>query len=113
MWAGSLKARTLSNGPRVLVPSDRFVSTSPGCTEMVDPFGTMLTFTGDPGTGLAVFRAAISRANYLVLTSDVGGWLSGAYTPLQSAVTDDFHLIRSGDFWIYVRDGQPVGVGGR
>src|ERR1019366_8698818 len=76
-------ACTLSNGPRVLVPSDRVVSTAPGCTEMVDPFGTMLTFAGDPGTGVAVFRAAISHANYLVLTSSVAGWLSVPYTPLQ------------------------------
>ena len=101
-------ACTLSNGPRVLVPSDRFVSTAPGCTEMVDPFGTMLTFAGDPGTGVAVFRAAISHANYLVLTSSVAGWLSCPYTPLQTVVSGDFHLVRSGDLWIYVRDGYPV-----
>jgi hypothetical protein len=101
-------ACTLSNGPRVLVPSDRFVSTGPGCTEMVDPFGTMLTFAGDPGTGVAAFRAAISHANYLVLTSSVAGWLSGPYTPLQTVVSGDFHLVRSGDLWIYVRDGYPA-----
>jgi hypothetical protein len=101
-------ACTLSNGPRVLVPSDRFVPTAPGCTEVVDPFGTMLTFAGDPGTGVAVFRAAIAHADYLVLTSSVGGWLSGPYTPLQTVVSGDFHLVRSGDLWIYVRDGYPV-----
>jgi alpha-1,2-mannosyltransferase len=104
---------TLSDGPRVLVPSDRFVSTAPGCTEMVDPFGTMLTFAGDPGAGVAVFRAAIAHADYLVLTGGVADWLSGPYTPLQAQVTGDFHLVRSGDLWIYVRDGSPAVGGGR
>ena len=104
---------TLSNGPRVLVPSDRFVSTVPGCTAMVDPFGTMLTFAGDDGAGVALFRAAISHADYLVLTGGVAGWLSGPYTPLQAVVTGDFHLVHSGDLWIYVRDGSPVVGGGR
>jgi hypothetical protein len=99
---------TLSDGPRVLVPSDRFVSTATGCTEMVDPFGTMLTFAGDPGAGVAVFRAAIAHADYLVLTGSVAGWLNGPYTPLQAVVGADFHLVRSGGLWIYVRDGQPV-----
>jgi hypothetical protein len=99
---------TLSDGPRVLIPSDRFVSTAPGCTEMVDAFGTMLSFADDPDAGVAVVRAAVSHADYLVLTGSVVGWLTGPYTPLQALVDGDFRLVRSGDLWIYVRDGHRV-----
>jgi hypothetical protein len=101
-------ACTLSNGPRVLVPSDRFVSTAPGCTEMVDAFGTMLSFAGDPDAGVADLRTAVSHADYLVLTSSAAGWLTGPYTPLQALVAGDFRLVRSGDLWVYVRDGHRV-----
>ena len=101
-------ACTLSDGPRVLIPSDRFVSTAPGCTEMVDAFGTMLSFAGDPQAGVAVLRAAVSHADYLVLTGSVTGWLTGPYTPLRALVDGGFHLVRSGDLWIYVRDGHRV-----
>jgi hypothetical protein len=106
-------ACTLSNGPRVLVPSDRFVASMPGCTEMVDPFGTMLAFSGEPGAGVAAFRAALAHADYLVVTSSAGGWLTGPYAPLQAVVAGDFHLVRTGGLWIYVRDGYPMGEGGQ
>jgi hypothetical protein len=43
-----------------------------------------------------------------VLTSSVAGWLTGPYTPLQALVGGDFRLVRSGDLWVYVRDGHRV-----
>jgi hypothetical protein len=99
---------TVSDGPRVLIPSDRFVSAVPDCTAMVDPFGTMLTYAGDPSAGIAVFQAALAHADYLVLSSSAGSWLSGPYVPLRSYVAGDFHLVRSGWVWIYVRNGYPI-----
>jgi len=104
----------LSDGPTLLVPSDRLVSTRPGCTEMVDPFGTMLSYTGDPSEGVAVFRAAITHAGYLVLGRSADAWLSGPYGVLQGYVAQDFREVRSGGPWIYVRisggcPGVPAG----
>jgi hypothetical protein len=101
-------ACTLSNGPRVLVPSDRLVSSVPGCTEMLDPFGTMLAYSDDPGTGVELFRQALDHTDYLVLGVSVQSWLTGTYAPLQAYVASDFQLLRSGGIWIYVRDGYPV-----
>jgi hypothetical protein len=68
----------------------------------------MLSFAGDPQAGVAVLRAAVSHADYLVLTGSVTGWLTGPYTPLRALVDGGFHLVRSGDLWIYVRDGHRV-----
>jgi len=99
---------SISSAPIVLVISDRFVSASPGCTAMVDTFGTKLAFSDDPAAGVAAYRAAITHADYLVLGFPAEVWLSGAYAPLQAYVAGDFHLVRSGPEWIYIRDGSPV-----
>jgi len=99
----------MSDGPTLLVPSNRLVPAGPGCTEMVDPFGTMLSYSGDPSGGVPVFRAAITHADYLVLGRTVEAWLGGPYSGLRGYVAADFRLVRSGGLWIYVRDGYPVG----
>jgi hypothetical protein len=99
---------SISSAPIVLVISDRFVSSSPGCTAMVDSFGTKLAFADDPSAGVADYRAAITHADYLVLGFPAAAWLDGAYAPLQAYVAGDFHLVRSGPEWIYIRDGSPV-----
>lgn len=99
---------SISSAPIVLVVSDRFVSSTPGCTDLVDGFGTKLAYADEPGEGLAVYRAAITHADYLVLSYSAADWLTGTYAPLQAYVAADFHLVRSGSQWIYVRDGSPA-----
>ena len=100
-------ACALSDGPKIIFTTDRFVSSVPGCTEMVDPFGTMLAFDHDAASGDAAFRAALRSVDYLVLTSGVDSWLSGHYATLRAYVSADFHLIRSGVLYVYVRNGLP------
>jgi alpha-1,2-mannosyltransferase len=102
-------ACTLSDGPTNLVPSDRLVVATPGCSEMIDTFGTMLAYQGDPAGGLAALRDAIDHTDYLVVDHPAGQWLTGGYAPLLVTVASQFHLVRSGSLWIYVRDGYPVG----
>ena len=98
----------LSDDPRLLVTAGRFVSAVAGCTDMTDPFGTMLRFDGDPRGGVAAFRSALTHADYLVLDVTVRTWLVGPYAPLQTYVTANFRLHPSGPLNIYVRDGFSV-----
>lgn len=97
-------ACALSNNPQLLVTSDRFISSVTGCTVMVDPFGTMLAFVDNPSGGVATFRAALEHVDYLVLTSNAGGWLAGHYSSLQAYVGQNFHLVRDAYPWVYARD---------
>ncbi len=101
-------ACTLSDGPRIIFSADRFVSSVPGCTLMVDPFGTMLAFNHDAAGGDAAFRTALRSTDYLVLTSDVDAWLGGDYATLQPYVGANFHVVRSGALYVYIRNGFPT-----
>ncbi len=91
----------------LLVTADRFLSGSAGCTEAVDMSGSALAYVHDQSAGVAVYRAAIGHADYLVLTSGVDGWLEGAYSELRTYVAGHFRMVRSGAVFIYVRDGFP------
>lgn len=95
---------TLSDAPALLAPSDRISSDEPGCAAMVDPYGTMLAYSGDTVSGVALFRDALARSDYVVLDESLASWLSGAYAPLRGEVTAGFHLVRSTGLLIYVRD---------
>jgi alpha-1,2-mannosyltransferase len=101
-------ACALSDGPVILFTTDRFLSSVPGCTEMVDPFGTMLAFAHDPAGGTATFRSALSSVDYLVLSTGVDSWLRGAYVALLPYVGAHFHVMRSGVLYVYVRNGFPA-----
>jgi Glycosyltransferase family 87 len=100
-------ACALADRPEFLVTADRFVSAMPGCTEMVDPFGTFLAFTHDHSGGVATFRTAILHADYLVLGVDVSRWFGGPYAVLRGYVGDHFHVVAVAPLHIYVRDGLP------
>ena len=101
-------ACALSDGPVIIVTTNRFVSSVPGCTKMVDPFGTMLAFVHDPAGGDAAFRSALSSVDYLVLSTAVDSWLDGPYATLLPYVGANFHLVRSGLLFVYVRNGFPA-----
>jgi hypothetical protein len=93
----------------LVVTSNRFESSVAGCTTFTDPGSTRLVDHDSPGGPVPAFRTALEHTDYLVLDRTLRQWLSGAYAPLQGYVTQDFHLIRSGALWIYVRDGYQVG----
>jgi len=102
-------ACALASNPNLLVNSNRFVASEPGCTEMTDPFGTMLAFESDPGAGVGVFRTALSQSDYVVVDGGISGWLKGSYAALIPYVEDHFRLVRAGPLDVFVRDGHPVG----
>jgi hypothetical protein len=104
-------ACALSDTASLLVTTDRFVSGVAGCTEMTDPYGTTLRFAADPRGGRAVFGAALSHADYLVLDETAAQWLDGPCAPLRTYVADEFRLHRSGPLDVYVRNGFPAGAG--
>ncbi|MGD0833895.1 MAG: glycosyltransferase 87 family protein [Candidatus Dormibacteria bacterium] len=90
----------------LLVGSDRFVSTRPGCPELVDPRGTVYANAETPGGAAAAFGAAITGADYVVVDMSLDQWLPGAaYAPVRADVAEQFHLVRSGRLYCYVRDG--------
>lgn len=95
----------VSNNVTLLVASDRFISATPGCTEMTDPGGTELAFATDPDAGVGAYRAALSQANYLVVDGPLTTWLIGPYAPLNTFVAQHYHLIRPGRVAVYARDG--------
>jgi hypothetical protein len=96
---------SLSSHTQVLVQSDRFESTVPGCTTMVDPYSTWLVFRNGPGGSLPAFTAALHHTDYLVVTASLQKFLNGQNEPLRGYVNGNFHPHRAGDLTIYVRDG--------
>ena len=92
----------------LVVTSNRFESSVAGCTTFTDPGSTRLVDHDSPGGPVPAFRTALEHSDYLVLANSAQEWLGEAYAPLHGYVAADFHLVRSGDLWIYVRDGYPV-----
>lgn len=109
--AGVLPAGACAVADRtyLLVGSDRFVSTRPGCPELVDPRGTVYANADTPGGAVAAFSSAITGADYVVVDMSLAAWLPGAvYAPLRAYVGDQFQLVRVGRLYCYVRDGLPI-----
>ena len=98
----------LSPHTQVLVQSDRFELTVPGCTAMVDPYSSWLVSRNAPGGSLPVFAAALDHSDYLVATPYLDQWLSGQKAPLRGYVRADFHPHHTHHLTIYVRDGFRV-----
>jgi len=98
----------LSVHTQVLVQGDRFVSTVPGCTTMVDPYSTWLVFRDGPGGSLPVFTTTLHHTDYLVVTPYLNPFLNGQKEPLRAYVNANFHPHRRGNLTIYVRDGFRV-----
>lgn len=97
----------LSAPYQLLVISDRFVSDVPGCTPMVDPFALRLAYSGEQM--VRAYQDAISHTDYLVMsTSLVHAVYGKILAPVRGYVVRNFHLVRSGRLYIYVRHGFPV-----
>ena len=51
---------TLSDGPKLVVTTNRFVAAAPGCTTMTDPQGATLAFANDRAASLAMWWSAFT-----------------------------------------------------
>lgn len=90
----------------LLVMSDRFSSNVPACTPMVDAYATRLVYAYEP-TGALAFDAAISHADYLVLSEPLDKALWGSdFEQIRARVGSEFHPVRSGGLLIYVRNSR-------
>lgn len=96
----------VSDAPRDLVTTDRFVATAPGCTDMTDPAGTMLALD-DSSEASTVWRAVFDRVNYVVTETQIGSWSIAG--DASAYVAGHFRLVRSGGLLIYVRTGLAAG----
>ncbi|MGA8016867.1 MAG: hypothetical protein WCB85_13210 [Candidatus Dormiibacterota bacterium] len=103
-------ACALAAHTQFLVMSDRFISSVPGCSALVDPFGTELAYGSDRSETVAVFGAALASAGYLVLDTSPARWLGGAWAaPLRAYIAGHFREVRPGLPAIWRRDPQPGG----
>jgi hypothetical protein len=115
-------ACVLADNVALPILANRFVPDRPGCTAVVDPFGTSVA----DGTGLplgdggqvpprlvGVWLTAFRHADYIVLDGpDFASLRIPFLPPITSYLTRAFHLVvhRPGQFsglLIYVRDGFP------
>jgi Glycosyltransferase family 87 len=99
-----------------LLLANRFVSSQPGCPDMVDGLGTDLVLSGGrtPATGAArvpavqaAWQQAFSHAQYLLLSHK--NTLRVAWTPaLRAYLHDNFRLVLTGRFYqVYARRAHP------
>jgi hypothetical protein len=99
---------SLAQKTQVLVQSDRFESTVPGCTALVDPYSTFLAYEHSEEGLVSAYSVALHHTDYLALGGTLAHFLHGPLSPLQGYVTQHFRPYHSGPLTIYVRDGFPV-----
>ena len=98
----------VSDAPRNLVTTDRFVAAAPGCTTMTDPGGTVLALDSS-AEAARVWSAVVHHVDYVVTATPIGAWTVPAEASLY--VEQHFTVVRSGGLLIYVRQGRPAGTG--
>ena len=102
-------ACALSDSSAYLITTNRFVSTVPGCTNVVAyPYGTTISHGGRTPETVAVWHDQISGADYLVLYSLRNGRIP-LVASLRAQIARDFSLVRAGNLLVYVRHGFPTG----
>jgi 4-amino-4-deoxy-L-arabinose transferase-like glycosyltransferase len=102
-------ACALSDSSAYLITTNRFVSTVPGCTNVVaDPYGTTISYGGRTPEAVAVWQHEIDGADYLVLYSLRNGRIP-LVDSLRAQIARDFTPVRAGNLLVYVRHGFPTG----
>jgi hypothetical protein len=77
----------VSDAPRNLVTTDRFVATVSGCTNMTDPAGTMLALD-DSSEASTVWHAVFDRVDYVVTETPIRSWsIPGTHPPTWSSTS--------------------------
>jgi len=99
---------TLSDAPRLLMTTDRFVSTAPVCNDMIDPEGATLSY-GFGSTGAEqLWTLMVERSDYMVTTTPFQYWYIPPDPPLRDYVSANFSLHVVGKLLFYVRNGYPM-----
>jgi len=102
-------ACTLSDSPKYLVTSDRFIATSAACPAVTDPFGTSLA-SGDARINPQLWLSTFSAVDYIVTDTPLAGWYIHPGATLLRYVADNFHISRDDGLLIYVRRGSETSV---
>ncbi len=102
-------ACALSDSSAYLITVNRFISTAPGCTNVIaDPYGTTISYGGRTPEAVSVWHNAIGGADYLVLYSLRNGRIP-LVASLRAQIAQDFTLVHAGNLLVYVRHGFPTG----
>jgi Glycosyltransferase family 87 len=102
-------ACTLSDAPSKLVTTDRFVSTTSGCTDMTDPQGATLSYGYGSSGAQRLWSVAVEHADYLVTSTPFAHWYIPPDATLRAYVAQNFRLVHAGGLLFYVRNGFPAG----
>ena len=96
---------TLSDAPKYLVTTNRFIAAAPGCTTMTDPQGATLAFANNQAASLAMWRSAFVHADYVVTETPVDDWFMPQSSALRAYVAAHFRAVSADGLLFYVRNG--------
>jgi hypothetical protein len=94
----------LGDSSAYLITADRFVSATPGCTSVADPYGTTISYGGKTAAAAGVWQRVFTHVDYVVLYSVRNGRIYLAPS-VRAELTGQFHLVPSGGLLIFVRNG--------
>jgi alpha-1,2-mannosyltransferase len=102
-------ACTLSDAPKELVTTDRFVATAPGCNNMIDPEGATLSYGYGSSGAEHLWMATVARSDYIVTSTPFAHWYIPPDAGLRAYVAANFRLVQRGGLLFYIRNGFPTG----
>jgi alpha-1,2-mannosyltransferase len=100
---------TLSDAPAKLMTTNRFVASTPGCNDMIDPEGATLSYGYGSSGALHLWTVMIERSDYIVTSTLFARWYIPPDATLRAYVTTNFRLIHAGGLLFYVRSGFSSG----
>jgi hypothetical protein len=102
-------ACTLSDAPKLLMTTDRFVSTVPDCNDLIDPEGATLSYGYGSAGAEHLWTVMVDHADYMVTGSPFQYWYIPPDARLRDYVSANFSLHVVGNVLFYVRNGYPLG----
>jgi hypothetical protein len=99
---------TLSDAPKLLMTTNRFVSTAPVCNNLIDPEGATLSYGFGSADAEQLWTVMVQSADYLVTTTPFQHWYIPPDARLRGYVSANFRLHSVGNLLFYVRNGFPV-----
>jgi hypothetical protein len=102
-------ACTLSDAPKLLMTTDRFVSVAPVCNDMIDPEGTTLSYGFGSAGSEHLWTVMVERSDYIVTSTPFQHWYIPPDARLRDYVSANFRLHVVGKLLFYVRSGFPYG----
>ena len=102
-------ACTLSDAPKLLMTTDRFVSTAAVCNDMIDPEGATLSYGFGSAGAEHLWTVMVDRSDYIVTSTPFQDWYIPPDARLRDYVSANFRLHVVGKLLFYVRNGFPYG----